>query len=175
MSKLSGTVLHAGKGNVDSTHTASAKGARDSKFNFVSRRLSHSFCISGYIECMEDHPIFKYRLSPRWNFLDGDSGDDEKKIEARRQIVRVELCAENIAIETRDSYYVGWLLLWSDRFSEMETFLKSTLVKSLADISCLDLFNTISIENYVKKCLCVQIDKALYLECKRIMPDKVPF
>ena len=89
--------------------------------------------------------------------------------------MRVELCAENIAIETRDSYYVGWLLLWSDRFSEMETFLKSTLVKSLADISCLDLFNTISIENYVKKCLCVQIDKALYLECKRIMPDKVPF
>ena len=124
---------------------------------------------------MEDHPIFKYRLSPRWNFLDGDSGDDEKKIEARRQIVRVELCVENIAIETRDSYYVGWLLLWSDRFSEMETFLKSTLVKSLADISCLDLFNTISIENYVKKCLCMQIDEALYLECKRIMPDKVPF
>lgn len=106
MSKLSGTVSHTGQGNVDSTQTASAKGAKDSKFNFLSRRLSRSSYISGYIECMEDHPIFKYRLFPRWNFLDGDSGDDGKKIEARRQIVRVELCAENIAIETRDSYYV---------------------------------------------------------------------
>lgn len=124
-------------------------------------------------EVGEDNELFPYLVFPDWELTLDDLED--KLFLKKKAFIEEKLKQENIALQTRDSYYIGWLQLNPDEFLQMEVFLKTKL-KDCLKLQCkTDIFSDVSIDEFVDSYMSMKLDKSLFAKCKAELPKRIPY